>query len=195
MSEKLITPQAILSYPHLFEPQAVEGGDPKYSAALIFTEEEAGSELFTAMKRAAVATATEKWGEKTKGMIREGVLRMPFRNDVENKGYDQVDGTVYINVRSKRMPGIVSSAADPQTGKPLPIENEEDIYAGCFVRASIRPFAYDVSGNKGVSFALNNIQKLGDGERLDSRVAAEDEFTADQTAAEAAPDLDDLFEN
>jgi hypothetical protein len=37
-------------------------------------------------------------------------------------------------------------------------------------------------GNKGVAVALNNVQKLGDGPRLDSRMAAEDEFEA--TAAE-----------
>jgi len=190
MADKVITPQAILSYPHLFEPQAVDGGDPKYSVALVFTADADLSEL----KQAAIATAREKWGDKADDMIRNGTLRMPFRNDVESKGYDEVDGVVFINARSNRKPGVVSSAADPQTGKPMPLDNPEELYAGCFVRASLRAFAYDKSGNKGVSFALNNVQKLGDSEvRLDSRVAAVDEFDAEQTAADAAPDLSDLL--
>jgi hypothetical protein len=53
------------------------------------------------------------------------------------------------------------------------------------VRAQLRAFSYDSNGNKGVSFALNNIQKLGDGERLDNRQAATDAFEADLSAAPA----------
>jgi hypothetical protein len=44
-------------------------------------------------------------------------------------------------------------------------------------RATVAPFAYNNSGNKGVSFALNNLQICRtDGERLDGRIAAEDDF-------------------
>ncbi|HKJ88554.1 MAG TPA: ssDNA-binding protein, partial [Gammaproteobacteria bacterium] len=57
------------------------------------------------------------------------------------------------------------------------------------VRASVRPFAYDTQGNRGVSFALNNIQLLRDGERLDSRVAPEEDFDAVEPV-----DLSDLEE-
>jgi hypothetical protein len=53
------------------------------------------------------------------------------------------------------------------------------------VRASLRAFAYDTNGNKGVSFGLNNIQKLGEGQRLDGRKAATDEFDADLSQAPA----------
>ena len=49
------------------------------------------------------------------------------------------------------------------------------------MRASFTAFAYDNNGNVGVSFGLNNVQKLREGTRLDNRVAATDEFTADLT--------------
>jgi len=59
------------------------------------------------------------------------------------------------------------------------------MYPGAGVRASVSAFAYDSNGNKGVSFALNNMQKVSEGERLDGRAAADDEFTADLSSAPA----------
>jgi len=43
---------------------------------------------------------------------------------------------------------------------------------------SLNAFAYDRAGNRGISLGLNNIQKLADGERLDGRLKAEDDFEA-----------------
>lgn len=182
---KIITPEAQLSYPHLFTPQAAEdGGQEKYSCALVFFE---GTDI-TALQRAAIETAVEKWGEKAKEQIKKGQLRLPFRKGEEK---DYADGSIFINVRGNRRPGIVSLIPDPKTGKPMAITDPEEVYAGCFVRASLTPFAYDTSGNKGVSFGLNNLQKIRDGERLDSRAAAEDEFEADASAVASLEDLAD----
>jgi hypothetical protein len=44
-------------------------------------------------------------------------------------------------------------------------------------RATVAPFAYNQAGNRGVSFALNNLQICRmDGERLDGRRAAKEDF-------------------
>ena len=181
----IITPVATLSYPHLFEPHAVDKDDePKYQAALVFP---AGTDL-TEMKRIAVACAKEKWGDKAEGMIRNKKLRMPFRTDGEEKGYPE--GSVFMNVRSKQRPGIVSRIPDPTTGRPMPIADPDEIYPGVQVKASLGVFAYDVSGNKGVSFGLNNVQKWADGERLDHVVKAADEFDADPTMVADLSDLE-----
>ena len=40
------------------------------------------------------------------------------------------------------------------------------VYGGCYVRASLICYAYDVSGNQGVSASLRSVQKIGDGDRL-----------------------------
>ena len=95
-----------------------------------------------------------------------------------------------MNVKNKSKPGIVSIYAGAD-GKPTSIEDPAQIYAGCKVRASLRAYAYDVSGNKGVAFSLGNLQKLADGERLDGRVKAADEFEADLSVAPA--DLEDIL--
>jgi hypothetical protein len=148
---------------------------------------EKGTDL-AELKKAALAAATEKFGAKAEGLIRDGKLKMPFRNDGEEKGYPE--GSVFMNVKNKAKPGIVGiyPGAD---GKPLPIDDPAQIYAGCKVRASLRAYAYDVSGNKGVAFSLGNLQKMADGDRLDGRVRATDEFEADLSVKPA--DLADLL--
>lgn len=185
---KVITPEAQISYPHIFAPD--EKG--KYSAALVFAP---GTDL-RAMKVAAFEVAAEKFGEpKAKEMLKKGILRFEggphhtFRTDGEAKGY--AEGAVFVNARGAKQPGVVSIYPDPKTGKPLPITNPEEIYAGAIVRASLVPYWYEVDGNKGIAWGLNNLQKIRDGERLDGRQAAEDEFEAD---ADAVVSLEALTE-
>lgn len=182
-STKVITPKATLSYPHLDKAQEPQDGKgkAKFSCALVFAP---GSDL-SALKAAVVAAAEAKYPGKGAEMLKKKILKSPFRDDAEAKGY--VDGSIFLNVRTEQAPGIVYAYAGPD-GKPANMPHEkiaEELYAGAQVRASLAAFAYDMSGNKGVSFALNNVQKLGEGERIDGRVAAENEFEADLTAAPA----------
>jgi hypothetical protein len=169
-SARIITPQAVLSYPHLFQPHQGKGQkEPLYSAALIFL---AGTDL-TPLVNVVYEVARLKWGANADRMIQAGQIRVPFRRG-EEKGYPV--GSFFFNARSKEKPGVVSRFAGPD-GKPLPIVDPSEVYPGCMVRASITGFPYDTQ-QLGVGFALNNIQKLGEGERLDNRKAAQDEFDA-----------------
>lgn len=175
-TQAVMTPEAMLSYPNLFEPRvAEEGKKPTFDCALVFAP---GADL-AKLRAAAGAAAKDRWGDKAGGMFKAGQLKFPFREDAEDKGYPA--GSVFINVRTTRKPGIVSIYAGPD-GKPQQITDPDQVYPGCFVRATVRAFAYENSGNKGVSFALNNVQKLRDGERLDTYRKAEDEFEAEAGA-------------
>ena len=193
MSErKCITPVGTLSYPHLFTPQAPmpnpDGtpgtGEPKYGAVVIFEE---GADL-KAMKAAVLVAALEKFGDKAKAMLKGKKLRLPFREDWEEKGYPE--NSVFINAKTTNPPGIVSRYQDPETEKAQVITDPEVMYPGAQVRLSVTAFGYDVLGNKGVSFALNNVQKWGEGDRLDSRIKAEDEFEAEAPVDADLGDLD-----
>lgn len=198
---KVITPVGRASYPHLDKPQPAKPGQKsKYSLTVIFTPEdlatEQGKAQYAALQQAALAAAQEKFGNSfthpvsgatltAADAIREGVLRSPFRKDAAAKGYPV--GSVFINCRTEQQPGCVYSHAGLD-GKPEKIPQDkirEVVYAGAKVRASVAAFAYNQEGNKGVSFALNNVQKVGEGERLDNRTAAEDEFTVDLSSAPA----------
>ncbi len=169
-SKTLITPRARLSYPHLFEPKAPQGSDEAvYSCCLVFENGKDAKPLYDE----ALRIAREKWGQKADEAIKQGKIRLPLRDGSEK----YAAGSRYLNVKSKSAPGIVDRYAGPD-GKPIPISDPELLYPGCYVRASIRGFAYDVSGNRGVSFALGNIQKLDEGERLDGKTPAAEEFEA-----------------
>jgi len=177
----VITPPATLSFPHLATAQQPKtpkpGQKPKFSAALVF---DAGANLAELMI-AAMAAGEKRWPGKFADMLKVGAVKWPFHKDGEFKGYGP--NTTYFNARNEDRPGCVYSHAGPD-GKPaiIPVEKiKEELYPGCKVRAQVRAFAYD-NESKGVSFSLNNIQKIGEGARLDNRQAAEDAFEADLSA-------------
>ncbi len=168
----LITPEAILNWPAIFEPKMAPGAtEAKYSCVLIFPE---GTDL-SALKAAAMEAFREKWGDKTKGLLEAGRLKSPFRTDAEEKGYPA--GSTFLTATSKTPPGVVDRFAGAD-GKPKAITDPVELYSGCKVRASISFYAYDTNGNRGVAVGLRNLQKLGEGQRLDGRKKAEDEFDA-----------------
>ena len=75
-----------------------------------------------------------------------------------------------ISVSSKNKPGVVDADLNE-------IIDKTAIVSGDYGRASINAYGYDVSGNRGVSFGLNNIQFLEKGEPLGGRTRAEDDFS------------------
>jgi hypothetical protein len=181
-AKKVISPEAIISFPALFEAKpGPDGKNPKFGATLVFP---AGADL-KPMRRALAAAAEEKWGDKA-GEILKGQRNPVFRTD-KNEKYGYPEGSVSVNVKSQTQPGVVSTFRG-EDGKPQMITDPNKIYSGCFVRASLFAYAYDNSGNKGVTFFLNNVQFIREGERLDGRVSARDEFEA----TDEPVDLSDL---
>jgi hypothetical protein len=136
--------------------------------------------------------AEEKFGDKAKALLASPKFNNPLRStDAEGKdGYPA--GSYFLNARSDSRPGLVYPHAGAD-GRPVavPVDAiEEAFYPGAIVRAQLSFYGFDREGNRGVGVGLSNIQKLGEGERLDSRQRAEDAFDADLTAAPA--DLDSL---
>lgn len=174
----VITPAARASFPHLFKPainKQEPTKDPRYSLSLLFPKD---ADL-SALKASVNAILTEKFGTKEKFPKN---LRSPFRDQGEKEFAGYEEGNVFINAWTKSKPGLVGPDLKDLT-------DETQIYAGCWVRASVKPFYYDTNGNKGVAFMLNNVQKVKDGEPLDGRVRAAEEFEAVEAAA-AADDFD-----
>lgn len=184
MGEKLTTPRARLSYPALFVPTKMEGAtEAKYSAVLVFDEAMQATDEFKAMKAAMGQAAKEKWGTKM-----PSGLRNPFRKSEENDKADAPGygpGSVFVRCSSKTRPGVVNQ-------KLQAIIDPEDIFPGCWVRATVNAYAFDVSGNRGVAFGLNNLQKLENGPRLgQARTAAEKDF--EEVDGDDAAELDAMF--
>jgi hypothetical protein len=175
---KIITPEFRVSYPHVFRPQKNDlNGKMEYSVVAVFAK----ATDISALKKAAESVLTEKFGaDKAKWPAN---MRNPFRKcserwkNVEGKmvppaGYEDGDA-VFMTLKATEQykPGIVGP--DMQD-----IIEPKDFYAGCFARASVRPYFYDQKGNKGVSFGLNNVQKLRDGDPLGGSSRPTDDFQA-----------------
>lgn len=177
---KGISPIGRASYVHIFQPQ-VDKKDPNkktYSITLLFDK----TADLTEMKAAAAAARNERWPNKAPS------LRSPFRDgdEVDGEGKrkkgDEYEGMTYVTFRAKedRKPGVVGPDA-------LRAEQKDGLlYAGCHAKVSFSAYGYEVDGNAGISFGLNNVQVVRGGERFDGRKEAEDEFEAVEQPGNAA---------
>ena len=170
--KKTVTPEFRVSFPQVFEAKSFQGNPAKFSIVMLFDKK---TDL-TALKKIALYVATEKWGAKEKWP--KG-LKMPFRDGDEKADTLGYEGCIFVTATSKLKPGLVGPSLEP-------ILNQADFYAGCYARAEIIAFAYDTAGNRGVSFSLQNIQKLRDGESLSGRKAAASVFDAVADTSESA---------
>lgn len=108
------------------------------------------------------------------------VYKLPFHRGEEKEYEGYGPGIVYFTMSAKnRRPGII--ARDGAT--PITQYGPEEFYAGCYARASVTPFAN--LQWKSLAIGLNNLQKLGDGPRLDASTSDEDGFGADPAEYEA----------
>ncbi len=200
----VLTPVAILSYPHLDAPQAPpknpDGtqGAAKYSVGLVFED---GTDI-KAIEAAILQVATAKWGDQAATKLRGGSLSNPLRcnpDDVADKRYPK--GSCFINARSGNKPGLVHRFADPATvteenpkGRPAKVADDkvrDTFYPGAKVRAQLSFYTYDKGVKKGVGVGLDNVQLIdGTTPRLDGRQAADEAFESDGVLQSA--DLADL---
>ena len=160
--KKCVTPEFRVSFPAVFTAKAFRDQPAKFSITMLFDKKTDLKEL----KRAATNALTEKWGPKEKWP--KG-LQMPFRDGDEKEDLQGYAGTITVSASSKTRPGVVDQKrAQIQ-------ETDQTFYAGCYARATLIAFAYD-NLKKGVSFSLQNIQKLRDGEQFGGRRDASDDF-------------------
>lgn len=154
--DNLLTPPFRGGFVALFKPSKPKDTqqDPKYSIRACFPPD---TDL-SALKEAAKQAAIEKWGDKI-----PKALRSPFRlnEELETPVVGIGDDWIIMTFSSSadRKPGLVDQKLEE-------IIDESQVYSGAWFRAQVRPFAYEQAGNKGVSFGLQNVQKLKDDEPI-----------------------------
>ena len=156
-----VTVYGRLSYEHLFTPHAVnENADPKYSMTLLIPKTD--TKTIEALN-AAIGNA-----------VQDGVERHVFKQPIDptqtkypplrdgDKPNDsgeprgpEFQGHWFIAAKSstKRKPFVVDANLQP-------IIDESEIYSGCYINAAVQFFAYENSGNKGISASLVGAQKV-----------------------------------
>lgn len=180
---KVVTGEVRFSYLHAFEPHAIEEGqEPKYSVSLLIDKND--KKTLSAIKKAIEAAKTAgapKWDGKIPAK-----LQLPLRDgDEDRPDQEEYAGKYFINAKSNTKPGVVDQNVQP-------ILDSTELYSGCYGRASINFYAYNVSGNKGIACGLNNIQKMRDGETLGGRSRAEDDFDAVEMDEDEGVDVGDV---
>ena len=170
MADKLITPEFRAAFVGLFRataPKENPNGAKKYSIrAVLMPDADIG-----ALKAAAKAAATEKWGNNP-----PKTMRSPFRlnEELDNPIPGVPDDAIVMtfSANEDRRPGLVDANLND-------IIDDSEVYSGAWFRAQVRPYAYDQAGNKGVAFGLENVQKTRDDEPLGKgRIPASKAFEA-----------------
>ncbi len=173
----LITPPLTLENSALFTPKAskLKPDQPSYYARLLATAAAAQSDAWRELEAALDELGRSHFGSDYTAMVRSSSFRSPIRRDVTGKGWPS-DIVAFLNVKrgADYKPVVVGRDA-------LPVMDPAELYPGCTVRASLRIYAYGGKGmpyTPGISFGLNNIQKLGDGPRLSTARGDGSEFGA-----------------
>ena len=169
---KVITGKVRFCYEHVFEPSAVNEGDsPKYSVCILIRKDDTATvdkvkKAIEAAKVAGKSILADKNGKIP------STIKNPLRDGDEERSDDEVfAGCFFLNANSNRKPSIVDRDLNP-------IMDKGDFYSGCYGRASLNFYAFNVQ-SKGIACGLNNLQKLEDGEALSGGSSAEDDFGGD----------------
>ena len=182
--KRLVLPEALGVYAYIWEPRPKKKGEEdkkeeKYGITLLWdkTAEGRAPPELRALQDAIVEAATSEFGKDKDGnpvdvvdRLRRGLLHNPLGDgDVQHPDDKLFKGRVYVNCNSRVQPEIVDR-------KVQPVLDQKAAYAGCFFRASVAVHAFENSGKRGVSVALNNLQVTRTGPRMDGRKSATEDF-------------------
>ena len=157
---KLVLKGVRLSFPSLFETESYNGTDTgKYAATFLAKK---GSKEAKAIKKAVKEACAEKFKGKVPGKscVKDG-------DEVEYDGYADM---IAIKANTKKRPVLINRDKSPIT------EEDDTLYAGCYVNVSLDVYGLDNSYGKRVSCQLNGIQFAKAGEPFGATNDSMDDF-------------------
>ena len=183
MSGTITTGKVRFSYLTVFQAREPQGGGaPKFSVTLLIPKSDVTTKQ--ALDAAIAQTIQEALGT-TFGGIQPPPANQPIhdgdglRQSGEPYG-PECKGCWVVNASTTQRPEVVDINCQP-------IIDQTQIYSGCYGRASLRFFAYNKAGKKGIGCGLGNIQKLADGEPLSGRTTAAEDFGVPTQQSYTAP--------
>ncbi len=165
---KHVTNKVRFSFVHVFEPAETLNGSMKYSASILIPKSDkagvaAFNKAFEETKQANIGYFGGSLPKVLKGGLRDGDL------EKDDKVYA---GHYFFNANSNEKPGIFDESSQE-------ILDKSEFYSGCYGRASITMYPYDVSGTKGIAIGLNAVKKTEEGEKLGGATTSANDFAAD----------------
>ena len=168
-STKVVTGKVRFCYVNVFEPTALNDGDtPKYNICILIPKSD--TKTLEAIRNAVEAAKTagkSKIADKN-GKI-PSTIKLPLRDGDEERSDDPAyEGMMFINANSTRKPTVVDKDLNP-------IMSQEEFYSGCYGRASINFYAFNVQST-GSAAGRQNLQQLEDGEMRAGGSTADEDF-------------------
>ena len=186
----VLTGPVRLSYAFVWTPKPAKDGDKsKYSASLIISKDDEKTirAIKETIKRAMKSPKViEKVGAAN---IHSKRLRIPLRDGDTDRDDDAAYANSYfVNAGSYTPPKIFD-----RHGKVF--IDKSEVYSGCYVRAIIDFYGYNIKGNVGIAAGLIALQKWKDGDALGGVSVSASDFDdgfSDGSSADESAD-DDIF--
>lgn len=168
---KIITGVCRISYASLNRPSEKFG---KYSCVLMIpkSDKKTIKELRELQETVLEEATSSVFGGKRPKRWNDTIKDGDDEDQTDLEQNPEYEGHWYLNVSNNRKPGIVAGP------NKEPVESEDEVYSGMYAIASLNCRAYNFENtSKGVTFYLNNLWKVRDGEPLGGGgVSAEEEF-------------------
>lgn len=189
----VVTCPVRLAFANIFKPGKPPRGatEGKYGATLLFPK---GADI-SALGEAAKLALLEKFGSAKLAptavpgwfTARTGAgapLHVPFHDGADKPQYPGFEpGSVYITALSKQQPNVINARKEAITDPAL-------VYSGMWALVTLRAFSFEMPEKKGVSFGLQNLMKIADGEKFGGKSSAVSDF-ADVEVGDAFAGLGD----
>ena len=129
------------SFLHCWEPDSVNGSEPKYSVSAIIPK----SDTATVNRiKAAIENAKKESLSKWGGKIPPN-LKMPLRDgDIDRPEDEAYADCYFLNANSRQAPQVVDKRVQP-------ILDQSEVYSGCYGAISVTFYGYNSNGNRGRS--------------------------------------------
>ncbi len=174
--QKVISPRFRVSYNKVWRPHKNKDGSLVYGITMIYEPDADLSE----MEQLVTETREDKWGRKEPSNyvspFKDGT-KYHKKNGKKNPEYI---GNIIVNASSYNQPvGVGKVDLSKPKGHPkrvIEITDHAEFYSGCYAKAALTTYAWENSGRRGVSFGLQNIIKLANGEPLVKGATVADDF-------------------
>lgn len=120
--------------------------------------------------------AVEHWGDKAVDMIKNEIIKNPFKDGDTKDGLNQKTGErnpgyaghkfIRASAGKDRPPQCFGNLLGAD-GKLVKLVDPAALYPGCYVHAVLNAFTWENDlGGRGISFGINMVQFAKDGERI-----------------------------
>lgn len=172
MSNTIVTGEVRFSYVNVFTPRQPQNGqgEAKYQITILLPK----TDIATKQAIDVAIQQTLQEGIPTFGGQMPARPAIPIHDGdgVRPNGEpfgEECKGCWVFTASSKQKPEVVDANVQP-------IISQSEVYSGCYGRVSIRFFAYNRAGKKGIGCGLGNVQKLRDGDPLGGGTTAAQDF-------------------